>query len=41
MSKEKKSNRENKKKPAMTVKEKRTAKRNKNDDKNILGGDKK
>jgi hypothetical protein len=36
MSKEKKSNKESKKKPAMTAKEKKAAKRSKNDTKNIL-----
>lgn len=39
MSKEKKSNKEGKKKPAMTAKEKKAAKRGKNDTKNILSKD--
>jgi hypothetical protein len=39
MSKEKKSNKESKKKPAMTTKEKKAAKRSKNDAKNILNND--
>jgi len=39
MSKEKKSNKEGKKKPAMTAKEKKAAKRSKNDTKNILSKD--
>jgi hypothetical protein len=39
MSKEKKSNKESKKKPAMTTKEKKAAKRSKNDAKNILSND--
>ena len=37
MSKEKKSNKESKKKPAMTAKEKKAAKRSKNDTKSVLG----
>ena len=36
MGKEKRSNREGKKKPAMTAKEKKAAKRSKNDTKKIL-----
>jgi hypothetical protein len=36
MSKEKKSNKESKKKPVMTAKEKKAAKRTKNDTKSIL-----
>jgi hypothetical protein len=36
MTKERKSNREGKKKPAMTLKEKRAAKRSKNEAKNLL-----
>jgi hypothetical protein len=39
MSKEKKSNKESKKKPAMTAKEKKAAKRSKNDSKPILGSE--
>ncbi|MFT5730823.1 MAG: hypothetical protein ACI8PB_005013 [Desulforhopalus sp.] len=39
MAKEKKSNKESKKKPAMTAKEKKAAKRSKNDSKPILGSD--
>lgn len=39
MSKEKKSNKESKKKPAMTAKEKKAAKRSKNDTKNILSNE--
>jgi len=39
MSKEKKSNKESKKKPAMTAKEKKAAKRTKNDTKNILSNE--
>ncbi len=39
MSKEKKSNKESKKKPAMTAKEKKAAKRSKKDSKSILGSD--
>ena len=39
MSKEKKSNKESKKKPAMTAKEKKAAKRSKNDSKPIFGNE--
>ena len=39
MSKEKKSNKESKKKPAMTAKEKKAAKRSKNDTKPILSSE--
>ena len=39
MSKEKKSNKESKKKPALTAKEKKAAKRSKSDAKNILSKD--
>ena len=39
MTKERKSNREGKKKPAMTPKEKKAAKRSKNESKNILAKD--
>jgi hypothetical protein len=39
MSKEKKSNKESKKKPAMTAKEKKAAKRIKNDTKPLLGSE--
>lgn len=39
MGKEKKSNKESKKKPAMTAKEKKAAKRNKNDAKSILSSE--
>jgi hypothetical protein len=40
MTKERKSNREGKKKPAMTSKEKKAAKRSKKDSKNFLAIDK-
>ncbi|MDD3618556.1 MAG: hypothetical protein RBR09_02700 [Desulfobulbaceae bacterium] len=40
MTKERKSNREQKKKPAMTPKEKKAAKRSKKEPKNILSDDK-
>ena len=39
MSKEKKSNKESKKKPAMTAKEKKAAKRSKKDTKSVLGSE--
>jgi len=39
LSKEKKSNKESKKKPAMTAKEKKAAKRSKKDTKSVLGSE--
>jgi len=40
MTKERKSNREGKKKPAMTLKEKKSAKRSKKESKNFLANEK-